>query len=257
VGVLVDGDTKPTGVEFVVTDHTTRSLLDLAVDFDPSRRALAALPRLLPAERRFVVSMVVRNEGIPTALADESFLLPAWPHRGLSASVPLVHLQRRRGPCGIDGATLLVAEAAFAESSPTPASEARRAVLAAVECLLPFIERHYLVVDSPHDGLPLWDFRGGARKDVDRSLLRSSGGSSDAESIPARWHVDRPSFFGLSAEPLRSPLAGGFVVGPSVMPALGQEGELLAAWGVARVVTRTDQRKERMRREMWRKIEIG
>ncbi len=256
-GVLVDGDGEQTGVEFVVTDHSARALLDLASDFDPPRRALAALPRLLPAERRFVVSLVVRDEGLPVPLADESFLLPAWPHRGLSASVPLVHLQRQQQPCGIAGATLLVAEASFAESSPIEMSEARRAVLAAIESLLPFIEHHYLIIDSPHDGLPLWDLRGGSRKEVDRAALRLTGGSLDAEPVPARWSVDKPSFYGLSAEPLRSPLGGAFVVGQSVLPALGQEGELLAAWGAARTITRTDQRKERMRREMWRKIELG
>ena len=43
---------------------------------------------------------------------------------------------------------------------------------------------------------------------------------------------------------------------PSVLPALGQEGELIAAWGAARIVTRSDRQKEKMRREMWSKIEI-
>jgi hypothetical protein len=46
-------------------------------------------------------------------------------------------------------------------------------------------------------------------------------------------------------------------VGPSTLPALGQEGELLAAWSAARMITRTDKRKERMRREMWSKVELG
>jgi hypothetical protein len=41
------------------------------------------------------------------------------------------------------------------------------------------------------------------------------------------------------------------------LPALGQEGELLAAWSAARLITRTDRRKEQMRREMWSKIELG
>jgi phytoene dehydrogenase-like protein len=256
-GVVVDGDDEPTGVGFVVTDHSARALLDLTSDFDPPRRALTALPHLLPAEWRFVLSLVVRDEGVPAPLADESFLLPAWPHRGLDASTPLVHLQRRREACGIEGATLLVAEAAFAEGSPLPVTRAREAVLAAIESLLPFIERHYLLVDSPHDGRPLWDYRSGKRKNVDRAALRSSGGSLEAEPMAARWHVDPPSFHGLAAEPVRTPLAGAFVVGPSTLPALGQEGELLAAWSAARLITRTDKRKERMRREMWSKVELG
>lgn len=256
-GVVLDGDDEPTGVGFVVTDHTSRALLDLTSDFDAPRRALSALPHLVPAEWRFVMSIVARDEGLPVPLADEAFLLPAWPHRALDPSTPLVHLQRRRGPCGIEGATLLVAEAAFPEGSPLPVARAREAVLAAIESLLPFIERHYLVIDSPHDARPLWDHRSGTRKEVDRAALRASGGSLDSEPMAARWHIEPPSFHGLAAEPIRTPLGGAFVVGPSALPALGLEGELLAGWSAARMITRTDRRRERMRREMWSKIEIG
>jgi phytoene dehydrogenase-like protein len=263
-GVVVDGDEALTGVGFVVTDHTTRGLLDLTSEFDPTRRALAALPHLVPAEWRFVVSVVVRDEGLPPPLADEAFLLPAWPHRGqaelregLDGALPLVHLQRRREPCGIAGATLLVAEATFGEGSTLPLTRAREAVLATLESLLPFIELHYLVVDSPHDGRPLWDYRSGKRQEVDRAALRASGGSLDAEPMVPRWHVQPATFHGLGGEPVRTPLGGAFVVGPSTLPALGQEGELLAAWSAARIITRTDKRKERMRREMWSKVELG
>jgi hypothetical protein len=56
---------------------------------------------------------------------------------------------------------------------------------------------------------------------------------------------------------LRTPLGNAFVGGRSAMPALGPEGELLAAWSVARIITRTDRKKERMRREMWSKVELG
>jgi len=256
-GVVVDGDEAATGVEFVVTDHTTRALLDLASDFDPPRRALADLPHLIPAERRFVVSLVVRDEGLPAPLGDESFLLPEWPHRRHDASMPLVHLQRWRGSAGIDGATLVIAEATLPEGESLPLSHAREAVLSAIQSLLPYVERHYLVVDSPHDGRPLWDWRSGKRVDVPRAGLRSGGGSLEAESMISRWLVDGPGFYGLSAEPIRTPLGGAFIAGPSALPPLGQEGELLAAWSAARLITRTDRRKERMRRDMWSKIELG
>jgi glycine/D-amino acid oxidase-like deaminating enzyme len=256
-GVVIDGDDTPTGVGFIATDHTTRALLDLTSDFDPPRRALVALPHLLPAEWRFVVSLVVRDEGVPAALADEAFLMAAWPHRGLDPFAPLVHLQRRREPCGIPGATLLVAEAVIAEGSPLPLERAREAVLSVLEALLPFIEKHYLIVDSPHDGRPLWDLRSGSLVEVDRPALRGTGGSVDAEPMAPRWHVESSSFHGLAAEPIRTPVVGAFVVGPSALPSLGQEGELLAAWSAARMITRTDRHRERMRRDMWSKVELG
>jgi phytoene dehydrogenase-like protein len=259
-GVLVDGDEEPTGVGFVLTDHTTRALLDLTSEFDPARRALAAVPHLVPGEWRFVVSIVVRDEGLPAPLGDEAFVLPAlpaWSEADANRGPWAVHLQRRREPCGIAGATLLVAEALLSDGAAVPLSRARESVLSAVQSLLPFIERHYLLVDSPHDGRPLWDYRGGKRRDVDRGALRGSGGTPDAEPMAARWHIEAPGLHGLAAEPIRAPLGGAFVVGPSALPSLGQEGELLAAWGAARMVTRTDKRRERMRREMWSKIELG
>jgi hypothetical protein len=194
-GIVIEGDDDVTGVDFVVTDHTTRGLLDLASDFDPPRRALGELPHLLPAERRFVVSIVVRNEGLPGPLADEAFLVPGGPSKS-QESAPVVHLQRWRQPCGDPGATLLVAEAMLPEGSTLPLSQAREAVVATVESLLPFVDRHYLVVDSPHDGRPLWDFRGGSLRQVDRATLRSGGASLEAEPMAARWRVDPPTELG-------------------------------------------------------------
>jgi len=256
-GVVIDGEEEETGVGFVVTDMGTRALLDLAMDFDPPRRALVALPRLLPVEWRFVLSIVVRTEGLPALLGDEAFLLPAWPDRNARDASLAVHLQRRRDACGIEGATLLVAEALIVEGTRPLVEDAREAVLATLELLIPYIERHYLVIDSPHDGRPLWDYRSGERKEVRRAAVRATGGSIDPEAMGPRWRVDPPSFHGLAGEPIRTPLAGAFAVGPATLPALGQEGELLAAWSAARLVTRTDRRRERMRREMWNKIELG
>lgn len=256
-GVLVDGDEEMTGVGFVLTDHPTRALLDLASDFDPASRALGALPHLIAAESRFVVSIVAREAGLPAALAEESFLLPTLAPSAIEGGTPILHLQARRQPCGVAGATLLVVEAALAEGAGWPVERARESVLHAVGELLPFLERHLLIVDSPHDGRPLWDYRSGARKDVDRATFRGTGGTNDAEPMAVRWQIEPPSFHGLAAEPIRAPLGGAFVVGPSALPALGQEGELLAAWSAARLITRTDKRRERMRREMWSKIELG
>jgi phytoene dehydrogenase-like protein len=256
-GVILDGEDEPTGVGFLVTDMAARALLDLAPEFEPPRRLWNALPHLMPAEWRYVVSIVVRDEGLPAQLADEVFIVPGWDGDPRKPAPLVVHLQKRRDPCGIDGATLLVAEAIIVEGATLPVSEAREAVLATIELMLPFVERHYLVVDSPHDGRPLWDFRSGERKEIRRAALRTAGASIDPEPMSACWRVDPPSFHGLAGDPIRTPLGGAFAVGPSVLPALGQEGELLAAWSAARLVTRTDRRRERMRREMWNKIELG
>jgi hypothetical protein len=252
-GVRIDGDEAVTGVQFVVSDLPAQSLLDLAPHLRSSRR-VQEMPELSAPEERFVVSLVVKSEGVPEALGVESFLLPA---KGEASRRPVVHLQRLEGLAGAPGTTLLVAEAILSERGLLRPGDAREAVLETVEQFLPFVERHYVLVDSPNDGRPLWDMRSGKRKDVDRSRLRTGGGSHDAEAMVPRWASSGEGFVGLPGEPIRTPLVGAFSVGKSVMPALGQEGELLAAWSASRLITRTDRRKEKMRREMWSKVELG
>jgi hypothetical protein len=111
------------------------------------------------------------------------------------------------------------------------------------------------VVDSPHDGLPLYDFSSGARKEIDRiHVVETSPGPEPMQWL---WSVEPPGHLGLAGEPVRGPIGGTYLVGSTVLPALGQEGQLLAALGAARLVTRKDRSREKLRREMWTKIETG
>lgn len=258
-GVVAFGDEARCGVQFVVTEGTAASLLELAEPYEAPRRALAALPMVTVAARRFVVSMLVRDEGLPHALGQEAFIVPRAP--SLDGAI---HLQRTAPRDAPKGTSLLVAETLLEESTPREMDEAletaRARVVSALEPFLPFYERHVLVADSPHDGLPLWDQRAGSRVHVDRALLRRDGASPSPEPMQPLYAIsgtEPAGLAGLAGEMLRAPLGNAFVVGRSAMPSLGQEGELLAAWSVARIITRTDRKKERMRREMWSKIELG
>ena len=255
-GIVAGDETDKAGVQFVVTDGTATSLLELAQPYEAPRRALASLPVVTPHARRFVVSMLVRDEGLPVPLGQESFIVPRPP--SLSGAI---HLQRTAPRDAPKGTSLLVAETLLESDEPREIDEAletaRQRVMNVVGTFLPFFERHLLIADSPHDGLPLWDFRGETRALVDRSVLRRTGGGAEPETMQSQYAIEPASLGGLAGEMLRAPLGNAFVVGRSAMPALGQEGELLAAWSVARIITRTDRKKERMRREMWSKVELG
>jgi phytoene dehydrogenase-like protein len=256
-GVHIDGDESPVGVTFVVSDLPTPALLELSPDLPVSQERGAEVVGV--AESRFVLSLVVRPAGVPRSLATESFLLPG---RGA-----VVHLQR--ASVASPETALLLAESIL----PAGASlaRAREDVLATIFAFLPFVERHLLLCDSPHDGRPLWDFRNATPADpsigpaawrlraesVDRARLRGTGGSLEPEAMVPRFRVSAPQLGGLAGEPLRAPLGNVFVCGRSALPGLGQEGELLAAWGVARIITRTDRRKEKMLREMWSKVDLS
>jgi hypothetical protein len=260
-GVQIDGEESPIGASFVVASAGTRQILELADGFVPSRRALAELPHTVDRRHRFVTSVIVRDRGLPAMLGNDAFLV-ADVAQGLDG----VHVQRwsRRDGEAVapwsrlpPGTSLLVCEALLDLEGPLPLGRARAAILALLERYLPFVERHYLVVDSPHDGLPVWEYRGGKREKVDRASVRRGGGSLDAEGMLAQVEVSPSSAWGLGGEPLRSPLDGAFALSRATLPALGQEGQLIAAWGVARLITKTDRKREKIRRELWSKIELG
>jgi hypothetical protein len=264
VGVVAQRDDQPTGVQFVVTSEPAASLLELAQSYEAPRRVLAALPILTTTARRFVVSALVRDEGLPASLGQEAFIVPRPP--SLDGAIHLQRTVPREAP---NGTSLLVAETLLEETGRELEEEletARARVMSTLAGFLPFFERHLVVVDSPHDGLPLWDHRSGERVHVERSMLRRGGIVPDPEPMQGLYSVRSPdggapdagrALGGLAGEMLRAPLGNAFVVGRTAMPALGQEGELLAAWSVARIITRTDRKKERMRREMWSKVELG
>ncbi len=247
-GVRVDGADEVFGVQFVVSGRGGDELTELAEGFSPSRRHMETASKVVPTAQRFVVSLVVKDTGIPELLPHDSFLFPRE-----KDVLPVVHLQSMAGR--VPETTLLVAEAIFPHGRDL--SRAREAVLCTLEQHLPFLTPHVVLCDSPHDGRPLWDLRSGKRVDVDRARLRAGGAQSDAEPPTPLYRVDPPQFMGLGGEPIRAPLTNGFVTGPTVLPALGQEGEVIAAWSAARVITRTDRRKEKMRRDMWSKVELA
>ncbi|APR83534.1 Lycopene beta cyclase [Minicystis rosea] len=268
-GVMVDGDVTPTGASFVLTDADGESLAVLSGGEGIHKRAQREWPRITSSVGRFVVSLIVKRAGLPGPLGPEAFLLsgdrsPARPRpsgeptsrRSVPPSPrPVVHLQRVGRTAEGSDEELLVAEMLLPDRGPIALHEARQSVLATVCAELPFLSRHLVVVDSVHDGLPVWVYEGGQRKLVERAALR--GASSTPEPMLRQLEVDPPGYLGLAGEPIRGPIDRTLLVGRSVLPALGQEGQLLAAWGAARLVTKTDRQKERMRRDMWTKVEIG
>jgi hypothetical protein len=131
--------------------------------------------------------------------------------------------------------------------------EAREAVLSSLREALPFLDEHLLIVDSPHDGLPLYDYRTGKRREIDRVHLH--GSSPSAEPMERLWAVEPAGYLDLAGEPVRGPIPNTYLVGKTVLPGLGQEGELMAAFGAAKLITRKDGARQKMRRQMWSKIE--
>jgi hypothetical protein len=255
--LVLDGQLSSVGASFIVTDEPGESLAQLSQGAGVVRSAQREWPLVGTRAARFTVSLVVRTEGMPEPLGAESFVFPRAAGAPPDPLSPVIHLQRidkLEPDCPASGTTLLVAEILVPTNGNLPISEARNVVVGTLLDQFPFLERHLLLADSTCDGLPVWLYDQGKRSDADR--LEARGSATVAEPMPSVLSVEPPGFLGIGAEPLRGPIARTFLVGRSVLPALGQEGELLAAWGVARIITRTDKRRERMRRDMWSRIEF-
>ncbi|HKQ68855.1 MAG TPA: phytoene dehydrogenase, partial [Polyangiaceae bacterium] len=266
-GVLIDGEASVTGAGFVVSDGTGERLAELSQGKGILKRAERDWPAVVAARSRFVVSIVVRSEGLPEPLGREAIVVPS---KGSELALHVVRMNpalEPEAPEEARGESLLVVEALIPhESTAMPLDGvARERVLEALGRAFPDLHRHIVVVDSPHDGRPLWSFaalpdagpgRGVAfKKDVERIHLK--GASPTPLPMAAQWRVDGAPYLSLAGEPVRGPIGRTLLVGSTVLPALGQEGELLAAWSAVRLVTRADGQKERIRRAMWSKVELG
>lgn len=248
-GVILDGDDQPTGCEFVLTDLDGESVATLAGGQGIHKGALREWPRITSTVGRFAVSIVVRSEGLPTPLGRGALLFvdPNLYPRGFPQ---VLHLSRTSRASGI---SVLVGEIMLPDHGPLGLPDARRFVLESVLREFPFLDRHLLMVDSVNDGLPAWSFERGAMREVHRRDVALP----QIEPMVRQLEVDPPGYLGFGGEPIRGPIERTLLLGRSVLPGLGQEGELLAAWGAARLVTRSDRRKALMRRDTWTKMEIG
>lgn len=262
VGVREDGEGDVTGAEALVSDATGELLAELSLGEGITRRARDNWPHVESAGGRFVVSLVVRSQVWPAALGRESFLVPRAP------DLPRVHLSNLEqelttsanlsSDANSRGETkTLCAEILLDAASGVHLLGAREAVLATLREFLPFLDEHLVLVDSPHDGLPAWLYEQTPEGRKPRALERVHLplASSLAEPMLPRFRIRPAGYLGLSGEALRGPIPGTYLVGPSVLPALGQEGEVLAAWSVARLLTQKDRSRQKMRRQMWTKIE--
>ncbi|MBX3125600.1 MAG: NAD(P)/FAD-dependent oxidoreductase [Polyangiaceae bacterium] len=251
-GVMEDGEDEPTGADAVVCAFSGEGVADLTSGEGITRQAREQWPRVTASTGRFVVSLVVKRAGLPEPLGVESFLLPRAGPRP-DPRRPVVHLQRMDALSPAPDETVLAAEMLLPLRGPLTLLEAREAVRLTLEEHLPFLDRHVVALDSPHDGLPLIDRSSGAERSIDRVHLPDSG--PGPEPMRWQWSVEPAGYLEIAGEPVRGPIPGTYLVGTTVLPGLGQEGELIAAWAAARLITEKDGRRQKMRRQMWTKIE--
>ncbi|MET0412952.1 MAG: hypothetical protein ABW217_16720 [Polyangiaceae bacterium] len=239
------------GADSVLANLSGQTLRELARGEGLRWSAERAWPELRAGAGRFVMSCIVKAALLPEPLGQESFILPERGSAGRELG-PALHLQCLPAE-GTPDERLLVLETIVPASELGRVRELRRTLLERLRRELPFLDRHLVAVDSPHDGLPLDWYSDGKPEPIERRQLE--GASNAAEPLERRWHSEQWGFLGLAAESVRGPIRGTYLVGKTVLPPLGEEGELVAAWSAAQLVTGKDAHRQKRRRQMWSKLD--
>jgi hypothetical protein len=150
--------------------------------------------------------------------------------------------------------SLLCAEALLparsVEDRDSTFDDERERVMATLSELIPFIDRHMLLIDSPHDGKKPW------ARDPELDLTTAALERRGPQTMPIVHAFPVTTALSVCAMPVKTPLRGLLLCSQQVAPGLGVEGELLAAASAAHVVRRSDRGREWLRRRLWTKVEI-
>lgn len=236
---------------------------EIACGFVVSGADVSALPRWLPDRNllegmfervgepmtrhyRYTLNVVLERAGMPEGLGRNLYFMS-------DGQRPAGSRELRVGSHVLDAShALICAEtllpARKVEDDPEYMGKVRAEHLECLRELLPFLEQHLVLVDSPHDGKP----PDGEHPKLNPFQLARRG----PNSMPALYSYPLLSNLGLCALPIRTPIKRLLLCNSQLIPGLGSEGQLMAACSTARVITWADRSRSWMRRRLWAKVEM-
>ncbi|HEX2676594.1 MAG TPA: hypothetical protein VHM19_08135, partial [Polyangiales bacterium] len=245
-GVKLFGSGEEVTCGFVIGGIDVARLLRLL----PERGAFEALfervGEPLLRHYRYTLNVVLHARGLPAGMARDVYVV-----RGKRAAAVGGELFVRTDP--LDAQHALINVEALLPSRKVEDEEGylgtvRGDLLDALRELVPFLDEHRVLADSPHDGLP----PDGNVPPLTPYALTQRG----PRTMPALYSYPVTSTLGLCALPIRTPVSRLLFCNAQVVPGLGSEGALLAASSAAHVVSWADRGKAWMRRRLWTKVEI-
>jgi hypothetical protein len=248
-GVLLSGSDEPVGAGFVVCGHDLSRSLRLFEDRRAFERTFETKGEPQTRYYRYTLNLVLPKDAIPAGLARDTIYVRELEGQLWGENLLRIH----RAPMSEGERGVLCVESLLprrgVEEVTGYLDTARDRVLESLSELMPFLRESLSIVDSPHDGRPPTDGSGAAIEDAEPW-------GRGPRSMRAVHGYPLPGALGVSALPVRTPIKRFLWASHQVLPGLGTEGELLSAWAAARIVTRSDKRKNKMRRGLWTKVEI-
>ncbi len=248
-GVRMEGQDEVTGCNFVlmgVDAHHLSRLVDIG---ELGRKFTTRLDQVNPAFMRYTLNLIVESAVVPEGMARNVVVIS-------DPSAPLEEENLLRiEACGVptnETRTLCVGALLPAEriEYQSYVEGMRERIINRLRWLVPFLDKHLIAVDSPHDGRKLQDVRSGEEVSVGQKWARNIG------RMPTVCQVEPSGPLDVTGLSHRTGLKNLLLACRQVVPGLGIEGEFLTAWSAAHIITKSDRRKRKFRREAWTKIDL-
>jgi phytoene dehydrogenase-like protein len=241
VGLRVRPRDETIGLEHLIWAGPVGGLLQICGD-KASRKLKEMAASVRPACYRYTLCLLVRPDAIPEGMGPRVVAVrdPAQPlieDNALLITVGAEDRQRAHVPVWVE--CLVPAAAASGEQY---LAVLRARLRERIGKVLPFFERHLLVLASPHDGLP-----------PELSAAEPSLEPPDpvpAMPMTAALTSDLPRALAVSGTPHATGIKNLYLASGENLPGLGREGDLVSAWGATRLIAGPQPRKEASRREI-------
>ena len=193
-------------------------------DKPPKRLVEAAAIR--PGAWRYLLHLVAPLDALPDALGRFAFSIAGAVDGPLTDGNALaLHLADGYGQHAV-----LSVEALATDPSPAALQALRARVRQRLETLFPFVDKHLLLVHSPHDGLP---------------PERATGHAAPPPVPPdPLWNVTGDRTLGVGGLSHGTGLKNVLLASRQVLPGIGIEGELAAGWGAARLILQKERKRD-------------
>ncbi|HEY2744097.1 MAG TPA: hypothetical protein VGL86_05730 [Polyangia bacterium] len=228
-GVQFEGRSETIGCAHVLCGLGADRVAQLVSDGGekPPKRLIEA-GAIKPAAWRYLVHLVAPLDALPDALGRLAYVVADATQPLSGANALALHLADGYGQHAV-----LSVEAHATDPSPEALRALRVAVRRELDKQLPFVDRHLLLVHSPHDGI--------APEGVDGER-GSALPPVPMEPIWAMPRDDRP--LGFCGLPHSTGVKHLLLASRQVLPGLGVEGDLAAGWAAARLVLQTERKRD-------------
>jgi phytoene dehydrogenase-like protein len=227
-GVAFEGRSEAVGCGHVLCGMGADRVAQLvAADGEKAGKRLAEAAAIAPAAHRYLLHLVAPLDALPDALGRLAFTVADLAQPLTGANALMLHLADGYGQHAV-----LSVEALAPDPSPAGLAQLRRAIRAELERLLPFVDRHLLLVHSPHDGVPPEGVDG------------ERGMGPPPVPMDPLWAMPPPRALGFCGLPHATGIKHLLLASRQVLPGLGVEGELAAGWAAARIVLQTERKRD-------------